>query len=69
MLELFYIGIKEKELFNKKGMLYYWFLLAGITVGIKISNLVLIIPIGINIIYNNIKLFKILKIRDYIIYP
>ena len=67
LLEIFYIGIMEKEIFNKKGMLYYWFLLAGIAVGIKISNLVLIIPVGINIIINNYKLFKNLKIRNYII--
>lgn len=67
LLEIFYIGIKEKEIFKQKGMLYNWFLICGIAVGIKISNLVLIIPIGINIIYNNIKLFKELKIKDYII--
>lgn len=67
LLECVYIGISQKEMFKQKSYLYYWFLISGIVVGIKISNLVLLIPIGINVIYNNIKEFKRLKVLDYII--
>ena len=67
LLECFYIGISKKDMFNTKKYLYYWFLISGISVGIKISNFVLIIPIGVLIIINNIKDFKNLKITDYFI--
>lgn len=67
LLEIFYIGLKENNIFTKKKNLYYWFLICGISIGIKISNLILVIPIGINIIINNIKNFKNLKFFDYTI--
>lgn len=68
LLEIFCVGVgKDKDLFKNKINLYYWFLLSGISIGIKISNLIFLIPIGINIIINNVNNIKTLKFKNYFI--
>lgn len=67
LLEIIYIALSNNQIFKQKNKLFFLVLLCGITIGIKISNFVILIPIGIFTIVKNISDFKTLRIKDYVI--
>lgn len=72
LLEIFYVLVKDINVFENKNYLYFITLLAGISVGVKITNIVLAFILIMFILINNIKLnglkeIKKIKIYDYIL--
>lgn len=66
-MQLLYYAFSMKNIFKNKFDKYLLFFIAGITIAIKISNLVLLIPIGLYIIVKNIKDIKQIKWYEYFI--
>ena len=67
LLELFYIIFCKDELLKNKKLLYFTTLLAGISIGIKVSNVFFVAILLLYGIIKNRKDLKALKIRDFFI--
>lgn len=67
LMEIFYILLFEKNLFDEKIKIYILGILVGISISIKVTNIIFIIPIGVYFFVNNFKELKKLKIYDYIL--
>ncbi len=66
LLELLYIAIKNVNIFKDKNHLYLSVFLAGIATGIKISNILFVIPIGFFMLIKSFKEYKNLKFYNLI---
>ena len=67
LLELFYIIFCKDELLKNKKLLYFTIFLAGISIGIKVSNVFFVAILGLYGIIKNRKDLKSLRIRDFFI--
>ena len=67
LMEIFYIMLFEESLFTNKLKLYILAIIVGISISIKVTNVLFIIPIGLYFLLKNLKNFKYLKIYDYIL--
>lgn len=71
LLEIILIFFKNNNIFEDKKYLYYMAILSGISIGIKLSNLILVFVINIFIVGNCIftyggKQLKKVKVYDYV---
>ena len=67
LLELFYIVFCKDDLIKNKKMLYFASILAGISIGIKVSSAFFVAIIAVYGIIKNRKDLKALKVRDFFI--
>lgn len=67
LMEIFYILLFEKNIFDEKIKIYILSIIVGISISIKVTNIIFIIPIGLYFLINNLKELKKLKIYDYIL--
>lgn len=67
LLELFYIAIKNINVLENKKYLYWSAFLVGISIGIKISNIIFASIILIYIIFKSYKCLKNVKIYDIVV--
>ena len=64
ILEIVYLVFGESEFFKNKFKLCFSFLLSGIAFGIKITNLILIVPIYVYAFIKNYKDFRQIKLKN-----
>lgn len=67
LLEIFYCVLYEEDIFKDKIKLYVLVILIGISIGIKVTNIIFLIPLGVYYLIKNFKELKYLKFYDYII--
>ena len=67
LLELFYIIFCKDDWIKNKKLLYLTMLLSGISIGIKVTNALFIVPIALYGIIKNRKDLKTLRVRDFLI--
>lgn len=67
LMEIFYILLFEENILKEKIKLYTVSILVGISIGMKVTNIIFLIPLALVFLLKNIKNLKELKIYDYIL--
>ena len=67
LMEIFYILLFEENILKEKIKLYTVSILIGISIGMKVTNIIFLIPLAILFLLKNFKTLKELKIYDYIL--
>lgn len=67
LMEIFYIILFEENILKEKIKLYTVSILVGISIGMKVTNIIFLIPLAIVFLLKNFKNLKELKIYDYIL--
>ncbi len=67
LMEIFYCALYEEDIFKDKIKLYVLVILIGISIGMKVTNIIFLLPLGVYYLIKNFKELKYLKFYDYII--